>query len=372
MVQITLLTFIFLSVFWSKKIQLFLLYAFPLIVYLSLVFFIRIYLYGINIAEAVTLRFPIVFTAFTGATILAVYSKNNKLQYFKLAILASCFIQVSIAFFSNLTKGMHAKEVFTWLNILTTESIREHGTLLNANAYSYFVLIGLIILSSDIIKSAYESIGIKRLLIKWGIFIYYSAGIFLSLSRLPILLMAFIVLFTCFYSLIILSKLHKTMMLMQFGVINLVLFAFLIFWVITDFQTIANSRIFSTSAPRIDKIQIGFQIITNSMTNFLVGESARFIVDYKMNNLLFSDNSYLYFSIQFGAPAGLLLIFLFIYFMTDALKQKNLFLFSWVLYVALVFFMTNAIIIESFLLYIPITWFILSKANVINHRTNFA
>jgi hypothetical protein len=120
----------------------------------------------------------------------------------------------------------------------------------------------------------------------------------------------------------------------SFNIKDIMGFAIVIaaFIVINSFLSIENFNYFERFQEgfggRDDKLLIGFLLISNSVTDFLIGSSSSLVNSLSVNDTLISDNSYVLIVTSFGVPFALVYFtFLFnIFLKTKSDKLSLLFL----------------------------------------------
>jgi hypothetical protein len=337
--------------------------------YCLLIIGIRILVYGFDAREILSARGPIILAIYALATSILTSAYPGKLNFYSNAITISCFIQASIGVFS-----FAIKHISTFLNLgllaplvtyISTDEVRKTGTTLNANVYSNFILLGIFIVSFNILKqnTRTKDASVFQELANWGLLLFLTFGVFLSISRFTVFVAVIILFCTVLvhaYNLKI-KQLQKKFLffIVTVGTITSIAGSILLM----NINQLLNSRFLSLSFPRIIINKIGIIQLTSSIENFLIGEVGEKIRAFKIDGLVFSDNSFIQISLLYGVPAGLILFSIFVFYTKESLKTKNYFLTSWIIYIAAVFFLTNFIVVESFLLYIPICWYIFKDSS---------
>jgi hypothetical protein len=336
-----------------------------IVFYCLLIVGIRVLAYGFDAREILSARGPIILVIYLLATSILISAYPGRLNFYSKAITISCFFQASVGvsgydgvkhFFTSLNLGLLAPLI----KYVSINEIRETGTTLNANVYSNFILLGIFIVSFNIIKpnTRNKDASIFQELTNWSLLFFLTFGVFLSISRFTIFV-ALIVLFSTILVHAYNLKKNQLQRKFLFFMVTIGTIATAVGCIVfRDINQLVNSRLISLHFPRIIINKIGIIQLTSSIENFLIGEVGEKIRAFKIDGLVFSDNSFIQISLLYGVPAGLILFSIFVFYTKESLKTKNYFLTSWIIYIAAVFFLTNFIVVESFLLYIPICWYI--------------
>jgi hypothetical protein len=339
-----------------------------IVFYCLLIIGIRVLVFGFDTEEILSARGPIIFTLYVLATSILISAYPGRLNFYSKAITISCFFQASVGIFSYGVKNFFPSLNLHFLAPLitnTTGQIRETGTTLNANVYSNFILLGIFIVSFNILKpnNRNKDASIFKELANWGLLLFLTFGVFLSISRFTVFV-ALIVLFSTVLVHAYNLKKNQLQRKFLFFMVTIGTTATVVgSIVLMNINQLVSGRFASLHFPRIIKIKIGIIQLTSSIENFLIGELGEKIRSFKIDGLVFSDNSFIQISLMYGVPAGLMFFLIIVFHTKNALKSKNHFLTSWIIYITAVFFLTNFIVVESFLLYIPICWFILKESH---------
>ena len=304
------------------------------IMFLALmIIIIRHWLYGEGIDKIFLYHIVLTPLLYCGVAYYYLREKEKK-EIVKKVIFCSCLIQAIIGLlhfyvFPYIHLGLSPDGLLKIVRGVGT--MREVGTLLAANLYADFILLGMFILINSYKKWRLPQLAVHILMfiLIWGVAI--------SASRWPFIVAALLLML--YFKKLLLSKKIISVLL-----IVLLLGSFLPNIFIYMAQKVATGEV----TVRIAKYQLALSSLLESLPSFLVGPFFG-RADTGIDVTSFSDNSYLLLMITFGVPFICLFLFLFSYIIRKTISiNRNYFI---LLYFLITLFINNSILWDVWLFY---------------------
>ena len=221
------------------------------------------------------------------------------------------------------------------LNSIVFDGIKPRSKLFGASISGNQILCSMFVLVA-VMKSGIVNINYWLF---WAGMVFMAYAISLGASRYPMFIATTLFLFSIYY----LNNSNKRKLILLVAVFS----SITIIYIFAPSDITIFTRISEDSGGRVEKTQLAIQMLSERMTNFIIGPSGYQTDNSRLNGYAFSDNSYFYVGLTFGVPFAVVYFLIFFNHMRSCVDEKLALFF--VCYLVIGFSLTNCILWESWL-----------------------